>query len=98
MKNQSEPVSQSRRNFVSLLASVPLAWQLPLSESSHQNKNEFPVKDQFSIKGTYINAAYTHPMSKGSFNEVQKFLNVRMLNRQEPKGYDGFERNDVAAS
>lgn len=99
MKDQKEVVNQSRRDFVSLMASVPLAWSVPFSSSPVQPiENPFPAKDQFNIKGTYINAAYTHPMSKGSYNEVQKFLNERMLNGAEPKTYDAFERNSVAAS
>jgi selenocysteine lyase/cysteine desulfurase len=98
MKKPSESVNQSRRDFVSLMASVPLAWSLPFSKSVESTEHGFPAKDQFDIKGTYINAAYTHPMSIGSFNEIKKFLNARMLNGQESKDYDAFERNSVSTS
>jgi selenocysteine lyase/cysteine desulfurase len=62
------------------------------------NANTFPARDLFDIKGTFLNAAYTHPMSRGSFEEVKKFLNGRMINRVEPKGYDGFDRTGVQAN
>lgn len=98
MKNPQKPTDRSRRKFVSLLASVPLTWSLPLPATVARAKgNLFPATDEFDIKGTFINAAYTHPMSKGSFNEVKNFLNERMINRQAPKGYDAFERHSVTA-
>jgi selenocysteine lyase/cysteine desulfurase len=95
----SQDVNQSRRNFISLIAGVPLAWGSPwYATQSEKLATGFPAKDDFEIKGTYINAAYTHPMSKGSLNEVHKFLNERMLNRQNPKDYDGFERKSVSTN
>lgn len=83
----------SRRDFMSLLAGIPIVGSLPLrGETKSSFVIGFPAKEEFDIKGTYINAAYTHPMSKGSFKEVSYFLNERMMNRQVPAGYDGFER------
>lgn len=98
MKQGIETVNHSRRNFVSLLSSVPLAMSLPFTISARSIEDGFPAKDQFEIKGTYLNAAYTHPMSKGSYKEVQRFLNARMMNRVERKDYDGFERASVASN
>ena len=98
MKSHQGSVNRSRRNFVSLLASVPLAWSLPSPPTSaHVNTTLFPAKNEFDIKGTYLNAAYTHPMSKGSFNEVQNFLNERLVNGRNPKEYDAFDRKSVTA-
>ena len=92
----------TRRNFVSLLAKLPLVACIPLgaqaAASSLTGSEGVPAKDMFVIKGTYINAAYTHPMSKGSYAEVRRFLNDRLCNRVEPKGYDGYERASVAAA
>lgn len=88
----------SRKKFVSLLAAAPLGLHMQYGATDPKaTVGSFPAKDAFSIKGTYMNAAYTHPMSKGSFNEISKFLNQRMMNRQEPEGYDGFERASVSA-
>jgi selenocysteine lyase/cysteine desulfurase len=83
----------SRRHFVSLLAGVPLALGTPLTEAYAAGQpGELPAKEEFEIKGTYINAAYSHPMSKGSFNEINKFLSERLVNGRVPKGYDAFDR------
>jgi selenocysteine lyase/cysteine desulfurase len=91
--------SWSRRDFVSLLAGAPLIAGLANSTEARASGSAiFPAKSDFDIRGTYLNAAYTHPMSKGSLSEVKKFLNERMLNRQTPKGYDAFERKSVVAS
>jgi selenocysteine lyase/cysteine desulfurase len=96
MSNQEESINWSRRNFVSLVAGLPLAWSMPMNAAPGQRQVEiFPAKNEFDIKGIFINAAYTHPMSKGSFKEVKNFLNSRMLNRKEPKGYDGFDRTQA---
>lgn len=99
---QNQNNHPSRRNFVSLLAKLPLAVCIPLGakaeDSAAEWREELPAKDMFAIKGTYINAAYTHPMSKGSYAEVQRFLNDRLCNRVEPKNYDGYERASVAAA
>ena len=59
----------SRKKFVSILAGVPLALNMPVRDFiPGEIKGIFPAKSEFDIKGTYLNAAYTHPMSKGSFN------------------------------
>ncbi len=86
----------SRREFISLITKAPVALGFsaftPTSEFVYRG---FPAKAEFEIKGTYLNAAYTHPMSKGSFEEVTRFLNMRLQNRQVPKGYDGFDRTQA---
>jgi len=99
---QNENYSPTRRNFVSLMAKLPLAACVPLGAqaavSSTTWQEGLPAKNMFVIKGTYINAAYTHPMSKGSYAEIQRFLNDRLCNRIEPGSYDGYERASVAAA
>src|SRR5215472_10607685 len=114
MHNKNENQGWSRRNFVSLMAGIPLAFSSPFHTAVAAEGTDpvggdgidrvaagvvhdggFPAKKMFAIKGTYINAAYTHPMSLGSYREVNRFLNARMLNRQEPTGYDPFERPQV---
>lgn len=93
MGNTQKSNSWTRRDFMSLLTGIPLAGSFPLgAEAQAPIVAGFPAKNEFEIKGTYINAAYTHPMSKGSFKEVSNFLNERLVNRQVPPGYDGFER------
>ncbi|HRI78773.1 MAG TPA: aminotransferase class V-fold PLP-dependent enzyme [Cyclobacteriaceae bacterium] len=96
MKAPQKKPSQSRRDFLSLMTGVPLAWNLPQGENWLEwQENSFPAKEMFELKGTFLNAAYTHPMSRGSFEAVKKFLNERMVNRVEPKGFDAFERASI---
>ena len=93
MRKSNHQASWSRRNFVSLMAGVPLALSQPLKVASVNNAaGGFPEKRSL-IRGTYINAAYTHPMSKGSFNEAKILSGRCMLNGQMPKEYDGFDRS-----
>ncbi len=95
MLNDQFGSNLSRKKFVSLLASIPMAWTAPWNPRIHTNRKQgFPAKDEFEIKGTYLNAAYTHPMSKGSFKEVQQFLNERLMNGRIPNNYDGFDRTE----
>ncbi len=95
MLNDQEGSHLSRKKFVSLLASIPLAWSSPLNATKKTKQYlGLPAKEEFEIKGTYLNAAYTHPMSKGSYQEVQQFLNERLMNGRIPANYDGFDRTD----
>jgi selenocysteine lyase/cysteine desulfurase len=93
MINDQEGANLSRKKFVSLMAGLPFALTSPSSSQLNVDSNaSFPAKDEFEIKGTYLNAAYTHPMSKGSYKEVQTFLNERLMNGRLPANYDGFDR------
>lgn len=88
----------SRRKFVSLMTGLPALTQLPVQSTIPSFTGTFPAKQLFEIKGNYLNAAYTHPMSIGSRAEINRFLNDRMQNKKEAPGYDAFERAEVAAS
>lgn len=93
MENQPASNSWTRRDFMTLLAGMPIITnRSSIPDVIANASGVFPAKDEFEIKGTYINAAYTHPMSKGSYKEVSLFLNERLMNRKVPAGYDGFER------
>ena len=80
----------NRRVFLTRMSGLPLAasagrnWLGKLEEGMHL---PLPLKDEFEIKGTFINAAYTHPMSKGSRAAIHRFLDERMQNGLAP-GYD----------
>jgi selenocysteine lyase/cysteine desulfurase len=100
MENKKDGSDWSRRDFVSILGGASLAGCIPFAwpeTAKAEQESSFPAKNMFAIKGTFVNAAYTHPMSLGSYQEIGKFLNARMLNRQEPVGYDAYERASVAA-
>lgn len=92
-KKRTGNTSWSRREFVSVMTSVPL-----LPAALHRMKPVddtpvFPAKPAFEIQGIYLNAAYTHPMSKGSFEEIKLFLNNRLQNQRVPPHYDAFDRS-----
>lgn len=80
----------NRRDFLATLSGVPVAaglgrdWVSPLVRTIPPS---LPLKDEFEIKGTFINAAYTHPMSKGARAAIHRFLDERMQNGLAP-GYD----------
>jgi selenocysteine lyase/cysteine desulfurase len=101
MENNEKYIPWSRRNFLSLMTGISVAGNTSLTsevEFNEMDETTFPAKDMFAIKGTYLNAAYTHPMSLGSYREVSKFLNARMMNREVPNGYDAFERGTVISA
>jgi selenocysteine lyase/cysteine desulfurase len=86
----------TRRNFMSVLAGTPFVLQSRNVYGADADKAiTFPARSEFELKGTYLNAAFTHPMSKGSHREVTRFLNERLMNRRNPQGYDGFDRRDA---
>lgn len=81
---------------MSVLAGVPFALQSGNIYGTDADQTIiFPARSEFELKGTYLNAAYTHPMSKGSHREVTRFLNERLMNRRNPKGYDAFDRREA---
>lgn len=41
---------------------------------------KLPCPELFDIEGTYLNAAFTHPMSRGSAQAVKGYLDTRMQN------------------
>lgn len=86
MNEQFEP---SRRDLLTLMMGLPFAGMITrhpfLGESSAGGKNGLPDKDHFQIRGTYINAAYMHPMSKGSRQSIQSYLDERMIKGVNPR-------------
>lgn len=85
MKENHDP---SRRNLLAMLTGLPFISRLsgkPVSATpSAISSSLFPAKELFDIHGTYINAAYIHPMSKGSRNAIDTYLNERMVNGRLP--------------
>jgi selenocysteine lyase/cysteine desulfurase len=88
-KNQRDS-DLNRRDFITRLSGIPIVAGMK-SEWIDKLQNgmplSLPLKDEFEIKGTFLNAAYTHPMSKGARAAVHKFLDERMQNGLAP-GYD----------
>lgn len=80
--------NQSRRNLLSVLGLLPFARNTlnGIIENEYRNQelpsglHSLPAKNMFAIKGTYLNAAYIHPMSIGSAGNIKNYLNFRMVN------------------
>ncbi len=84
----NEQYDQSRRNLLTLMMGLPFTSQLH-GKPEWENllpapPGDLPHKELFDIKGTYLNAAYVHPMSKGSFYAIGAYLKERMINGQTP--------------
>jgi selenocysteine lyase/cysteine desulfurase len=46
--------------------------------------SSLPAKGMFTIEGTFLNAAYTHPMSLGSAANIKSYLDYRLANGKAP--------------
>jgi selenocysteine lyase/cysteine desulfurase len=79
-----ENYDQSRRNLLSMMMGLPFSSYLSRKLESEKilpdPPSKFPSKELFDIKSTYINAAYIHPMSKGSYRAITSYLDERMAN------------------
>lgn len=86
--NKRISVKQSRRNFISSVGLVPFFSKLvdrfpgvnQYGLSQLLTEVSLPCPELFSIKGTYLNAAYTHPMSVASAEAINEYLSYRMMN------------------
>ncbi len=78
----------SRRNMITMMAGLPFATSLSdlkrFENFLPDEVGDFPHKDLFDIKGTYINAAFIHPMSKGSYKAISSYLDERQINGHTP--------------
>jgi selenocysteine lyase/cysteine desulfurase len=72
-------MNSSRRDLMKTLASVPLyaatARALPVAQASAPT---LPDKKSFSFPGTFLNAAFTHPLGIQGYSAAQGFLDARM--------------------
>jgi selenocysteine lyase/cysteine desulfurase len=84
----SAPDNLSRRRFISVAGVAPLSFglldhladQAFEAPSSDTEAVRLPCPGLFSVKGTYLNAAYTHPMSRASAEAVKEYLDFRQAN------------------
>jgi selenocysteine lyase/cysteine desulfurase len=78
----------SRRNFISFIGLAPfftgLVNRIPdlnlTREVQISGKVSLPCRELFSIKDTYLNAAYTHPLSIASANSINEYISFRLMN------------------
>ena len=77
----------SRRELLTMMTGIPFISSRSTSpdlERFPDSSASLPAKELFNIKGTYINAAYIHPMSKGSHNAIAAYQDERMVNGHLP--------------
>jgi selenocysteine lyase/cysteine desulfurase len=79
----------SRRKAIGSLLGFPIFNSISgIISPDHIDKinreSKLPAQKLFDIKGTYLNSAYTHPMSLGSKQLVGAYLNSRMENGKKP--------------
>lgn len=81
-------MTPSRRKLITSLAGIPFYHSFKMAEQAFNDNAgievALPAKKLFDIRGIYLNAAYSHPLSKGSQNRIASYLNARMENSQTP--------------
>lgn len=72
----------SRRAVCGSLATLAAATVVDPARSvaSHDGTIALPDKANFALDHVYLNAAYTHPLSRGAYNAGKEFLRARMTN------------------
>ncbi len=104
MKNQEsrqhQNHSSSRRKLLTVMGLLPFASGIwtnvaqghEAKVTAGANAGELPAKNLFAIKGTYLNAAYTHPMSIHSAEKIKEYLDFRQVNGRATQDIDS-DRN-----
>lgn len=72
----------SRRKWITRVGMVPLVSILSgnslAAEPKTNSSTSLPAKDRFRVKDTYINAAFTHPMSISTAEAAQAYVKRRL--------------------
>jgi selenocysteine lyase/cysteine desulfurase len=85
----------SRRQFISVAGLAPAASMLPgiLPEMNRLRNGpsgagiKLPCPELFSVRDTYLNAAYTHPISNESAHAIREYIDYRMMNGNSGAGF-----------
>ena len=90
----------SRRKWLASVSTAPLAAMVSgpfetVGAVPGQLDDSLPAKERFNIQGTYINAAFTHPMSKATAQAVQTYIGRRQDNIQISDMQMDLNRKDV---
>jgi hypothetical protein len=82
----------SRRKALTIMGFLPFAPSILRGMASAKPQSALngtlPAKDMFQIKGTFLNAAYTHPMSTGTADAIKGYLDFRLINGKSVQGID----------
>ncbi|HWA35541.1 MAG TPA: aminotransferase class V-fold PLP-dependent enzyme [Cyclobacteriaceae bacterium] len=69
----------SRREWITRVGLAPLAAMIPAPTFGKSNPvAALPAKDRFAVKDTYINGAYTHPMSISTAAAAEGYVKRRL--------------------
>jgi selenocysteine lyase/cysteine desulfurase len=85
----------SRRRFISVAGLAPVTSMLPglLTDAVSAIpgpaglKTKLPCPELFSVKETYLNAAYTHPLSNESARAIKEYVDYRLMNGNSGAGF-----------
>ncbi|MGZ3750740.1 MAG: aminotransferase class V-fold PLP-dependent enzyme, partial [Mucilaginibacter sp.] len=96
MKEPAKKHKQSRRDALALMGLLPftpgILQNIAATNHAPGIDDSLPAKNMFEIKGTFLNAAYTHPMSIGTASAIKSYLDFRLINGKTVQDIDG-DRN-----
>ncbi len=81
MNGKDHLPSPSRRNWITKVGIAPLvtlATGQSLAATSPAFEGSLPAKQLFKLKGTYLNAAFTHPMSVATAKAAYEYIDRRV--------------------
>src|SRR4051812_33274784 len=76
--NTSSGSNISRRQWITRMGIVPFASMISANVSAKTASPGLPAKERFAVKGTYINAAFTHPMSITTAEAARGYIKRRL--------------------
>ena len=87
--------TRSRRDFISLIGITPFISGLFEGNPDRNiniggkfpDKVSLPCPELFSLKGTYLNAAYTHPLSIASADAINEYISFRLMDGNVREDY-----------
>lgn len=68
----------SRREWIAKASLLSLGTALSANSFAEKTETGLPAKNLFKVKGTYLNAAYTHPMSISTATAAQDYIQRRV--------------------
>src|ERR1043165_4453489 len=89
----------SRRKWLKSIAPLAVAasgYNPLYAAAAFNDIRKLPAKDLFNVKGTFINAAYTHPMSLATAEAARAYTERRIINDRAADDLMGTKRKEAA--
>lgn len=101
---ESQGHNPSRRKWLTTVGLLPLAHDLlsqpkPAAAVAEQEKTggTLPAKGLFEVRGTFLNAAYTHPMSIATAEAARTYISGRIAGGRSSDEDMGLHRTETRA-